>query len=508
MKKTILKSAVLLSVFTIIGKVIGFLRMMVVAYIFGATSDTDAYNLANGMVSNILYALSTAIAVSFLPIYVDKKLSQGQEETNKYTSKVITVLSVLAIGVSVLVCVAAPALAKITAPSYSEEQLVEVILYLRILAIGIIFSLVTSLLKSILDAEKIYGYGAFSGIIYSIVTIVFAVCFYKVWGIVSLVVAIPVAYFIQYIFLNWRVRKCVRIKPLFDIHDEDLRILLRMSIPVLLSNTTVEINQLVDRTLASFSTEGAVSALAYSANLNDLVISVIASSVITVFFTEFAGNSAKDDMDALKANLRKGISVLLIILLPISLISVMFGEEIVRIVYYRGAFGNEALVLTTLGTVIYAMSWIVVSIEKLCSKVFFSVNDTKTPMRISICAVVFNTIMSIIFVHYIGFAGIVLGTVLAEVLAVILNLTLLHKKIGNLGLKSMGLDIAKMFCGTILTGVMLYVIKNLIVNQMAIIRFVTATIVGMIMYGAFLIIFRCREVEWIKNMVCKKVCKK
>ena len=73
MRKTILKSAVLLSLFTIVGKGIGFLRMMVVAFLFGADYETDAYYLANGMVSNILYALTTAIAVSFLPIYIKKK---------------------------------------------------------------------------------------------------------------------------------------------------------------------------------------------------------------------------------------------------------------------------------------------------------------------------------------------------------------------------------------------------------------------------------------------------
>ena len=293
MRKTILKSAVLLSLFTIVGKGIGFLRMMVVAFLFGADYETDAYYLANGMVSNILYALTTAIAVSFLPIYIKKKVEKGKDETARYTSNIITVLSILSILVSLIVCIGAPFFAKLSAPTYNTEQLSQVTLYFRVLSVGIIFSLITSLLKSLLDAEEIYGYGALSGIIYSVVTMAFAVLFFKSLGIMSLVVSVPVAYFIQYIFLNVRVRTCVNIKFQFDLHDKDFKILVFTSIPVLLSNTTVEILQLVDRMLASFSAEGAVSALSYSANLNDLVISVISSSLITVFFTEFSNGSVK-----------------------------------------------------------------------------------------------------------------------------------------------------------------------------------------------------------------------
>lgn len=73
MKKSIFRSALIISVLTIIGKIIGFLRTIIIAYIFGADSTMDAYNLANGFVLNVLYALSTAVALAFLPIYIEKR---------------------------------------------------------------------------------------------------------------------------------------------------------------------------------------------------------------------------------------------------------------------------------------------------------------------------------------------------------------------------------------------------------------------------------------------------
>lgn len=504
MKKTLFKSAIVLSILTIIGKLIGFIRVMVIAYIFGADGETDAYYLANGLVSNILYALSTAIAVSFLPIYIEKKVIHGENSSSEYTSKVITVLSVLAVGVSIVVCILAPALAKISAPGYEVEHLNQVILYLRVLAIGIIFSLVTSLLKSILDAEKIYGYGAFSGIVYSMVTIATVIFFYKSWGIMSLVISAPAAYFIQYIFLNVRIRKCVRITPRFDLHDKDLMMLIKVSLPVLLSNATVEINQLLDRMLASHFEAGAVSALSYSANLDDMVISIISSTLITIWFTEFSNNSAKKDIDALKQGLRKGISILCLILLPIALIAVMYGKDIVMVVYGRGGFGEKAIWLTTVGITIYAMGWITVSIEKLCTKLFFSLNDTKIPMRISICVVLTNALMSILLVQSIGFAGIVLGTVIAELLAVVLNLVLLHKKIGNLGMKSMMPNLMKMLVSGFGTVVILYLIKSIMLEMGAFPRIIIAAISGLMVYGILLILLKCEEIEVVKKIILRK----
>lgn len=500
MGKKILKSAVWLSLFTVIAKGIGFLRMMVVAFLFGANQQTDAFYLANGMVSNVLYALSTAIAVSFLPIYIEKRVEKGKEELSRYASNTITVLSVLALIVSAVVFLGAPALAKISAPAYGEEQLQQVALYFRILSLGILFSLTTSLLKSLLDAEEIYGYGAVSGIVYSIVTIVFAVVFYRSWGILSLVVSVPAAYLIQYVFLNWRAGKCVRLRFEFDLKDDALRILVKSCIPVLLSNTTVEILQLVDRMLASFSAEGAVSALSYSANLNDLVISVVSSSLITVFFTEFSNNSAENHTELLKSNLRKGVSMLVFLLLPITVITAVFSRDIVTIVYYRGSFGSEAVNLTSLALLIYAMSWMTASVEKLFMKAFYALNDTRTPMGISIFTVIINIILSICFVQFFGFAGIPMGTVAAEMCSVVFNLFFLKRKIGNLGFIHSVFDFAKMVLAALATGTVLYAGKGLLSGHTAFVRFVLAGAAGIVIYFLSLYMLKCRELIWIKEM--------
>ncbi len=505
MKEKILKSALVIGVLTVLGKVIGFFRTIIIAYIFGADSTMDAYNLANGFVLNVLYALSTAIALAFLPSYIEKKVNRGKKAVEDFSSKSLTVMSIFAIILSVAVFIGAPFLAQIIAPGFTGKQLEEVAFYLRILTIGMIFSLLASMLKSILDAERIYGYGAFSGIVYSVITIVFVVVFHVSWGVMSLIIAVPVAYFLQFVFLGFRTRKCVKIRPIFDIHDRDVVNLLKAALPVLLSNTTVEINQLVDRMLASGTTEGAVSALSYSANLSDLVVSIFSASLITVFFTEFSNEAVKGDIEAIKKALRQGISVIVLLLLPISVITIMFGEDIVRIVYFRGAFNEKALSLTTIAIILYAACWIAINIERLVTKAFLAFGDTKLPMVISILSVIVNIVFSILCVQFIGFAGIILGTVIAEIVSVGLNMFFLHQKIGALRLGDMKIKLAKMLLAAIVTGMVLMGMQVVLIDFSAFVRFVSATIVGLVVYSIMLMILRCEEIQWVIGMVKKKI---
>lgn len=193
--------------------------------------------------------------------------------------------------------------------------------------------------------------------------------------------------------------------------------------------------------------------------------------------------------------------MLCLILLPISLITVMLGRDIVKIVYYRGSFGKDALNLTSLAIIIYAVSWIAVSVEKLFMKVFFALNDTKVPMRISIIAVLVNIVASVLLVHFVGFAGIPIGTVCAEMVSVGLNIFFLRHKVGSIGFQKLISDIGKMIAAALVTGIVLYMLKIFLAGQSAIIRFGLASIAGIGLYVILLIIMKCKEIRWMKEMI-------
>ena len=110
-KKAILSSAVLLFVLSLVNKGLGFIKSMTIASVFGATIQTDAYYVAEGLMQNALIPISEAVAVSFLPIYITIK-EKNKEEAHKFTSRTITDIFLLALVLSGILYVVAPVLLK------------------------------------------------------------------------------------------------------------------------------------------------------------------------------------------------------------------------------------------------------------------------------------------------------------------------------------------------------------------------------------------------------------
>ena len=146
-KKAILSSAVLLFVLSLVNKGLGFIKSMTIASVFGATIQTDAYYVAEGLMQNALIPISEAVAVSFLPIYITIK-EKNKEEAHKFTSRTITDIFLLALVLSGILYVVAPMLLKLMLPSYTADQVAMSVYYFRILIWGMCFYMSNQLLQS------------------------------------------------------------------------------------------------------------------------------------------------------------------------------------------------------------------------------------------------------------------------------------------------------------------------------------------------------------------------
>ena len=155
-KKGIVQSISLIFVISLIAKGIAFAKTMIQAAYFGATISTDAFNMANGIVSNILYMLTTSIGVVFLPIYIQKRDNDKKGAVKLFATKIITAVLISSFFGVVILEIAAPKLIKIIAPTYCDDILNQTVMYFRILILGCVFAVVTALYQNLLNAEKIY----------------------------------------------------------------------------------------------------------------------------------------------------------------------------------------------------------------------------------------------------------------------------------------------------------------------------------------------------------------
>lgn len=416
MVNNLIKSTILVAFLTIISKLFGFFKSVIQASYYGSSIYTDAFNMAYGVVGDILYMLTTSIAVAFVPYYISLKKDNGISKSKIQSSKIITLLSIYASIGSIVLIIFAPYIIRVVAPSYSGEQFDLTVVAFRIMTLGIAFSLTANCYQSVLNSERIYGYSSFASVINSIVLIVFIILGYAQFGIYALIVAIPVSYLIQFIVLYIKGCKFCECTLKYGLKDNSINVLMAQAMPILIGNATIEINQAVDRFLLTNVGVGAVTAVAYAGTLYQLIANTISVPLSSVVFTELSEDGAKDTLDDMRNLLKKGYEAILFICIPFSVVMFLNARDIVEIVYGHGQFTGNAITQTAEGLAFYSLCIVPIAVKQLLTKAYYALNDTKNPMKIGIMEVVTNTVFSIALSEIYGIAGVVGATALSSLL--------------------------------------------------------------------------------------------
>lgn len=428
-KKDALGSAFGLMLLTLLGKLFGFVRGVVMAYFFGATVDTDSFNLAFGLIGNVLYALTTGVGVAFLPLYLEKKHKEGEEALFEFVSNIGTMILGAGIIVSIVIFIAADLLASLVAPSYSLELRAAVAMYIRMLSSCIVFYMLSNYLSGLLNAEKIYGYVAISGMIYSIVSVVLVMFYRTSIGVDVLAYSVIYAYIIQAVVLIFRSRRFLKLRIRFKIKDDYVKRFAAALLPIMLGNAFIEINQLVDMLLASDAREGAVTALNYGGMLSQFVTTIIITSVVTVSFTELSIYSAEESYGRFINLCKKTMVGICMLLLPFVCIVAAYSNAIVSVVYGHGAFDGGAVSLTATVLFFYALNFIFMGISALLIKGFYALGSNIVPMACNILSVIINIACSVLLYRVFGFPGIPLGTLVATGISAGIEIAVMHRKV-------------------------------------------------------------------------------
>lgn len=425
MRENIIKSISLVFILSMVAKIIAFVKSMIQASFFGASAVTDAYYMASEFVSNMLYMFTTSIVVAYIPLYVQKK----KENQNIYviSTKIITIILSGVIILVILAEINAPLIMKIVAPNCPPIIFKETVIYFRILITGLVFAIPASLYQNILNAEKIYGYANFSSIINSVTLIITIFLFAKQIGIWSLVISVPISFFFQFLLLYARGKCFGGISLKFGIKDETIRTLAVMVLPILISQATVEINQIIDRILLSSVEDGAVTSISYSVVLYQFALHIINIPISTVIFTELSEAGARQDKETMSTLLSDTYKLIFLICIPIVIVVSCTSENIVDIVYGRGKFDGRAVEQTAIGLLGYIYCLIPTVLKSVLTKAYYGLNDTKTPMFLSFLEVVLNIVLSIWLLKYFGILGVVGATAISSMIFIIVMIMIFEK---------------------------------------------------------------------------------
>lgn len=425
-KRLILSSAVTLFILALLNKGLGFIKSMIIAFVYGANIQTDAYYVAEGLMQNALLPVSEAVAVSFLPIYIGIK-EKNNQDSRAFTNRTMTDIFLLAFVLSGILYVAAPFVLGIMLPSYSSGEVELAVSYFRILIWGMCFYMSNQLMQSLLNAEKKYGFSSFTAMLNNLILMVAVLLLGSRFGMHALAMAVPFSYAAQYLFLQLKSNHYGHLTWKYGFRDSRIVRLCIQALPIFFGNAICELNSLVDRSLLSGMEEGAVTAVSYASVLYQFASNLISIPMTTIIYTELAESFAGGHMDEGRDKLEKGIHISLFFCVPISLFVMIAANLVVQITYGRGAFGAEAVMMTAQGLRYYGLCFLAYCINALLFRACYSLGDTVLPMKIGIGTVSLNIVLSIVLSRFLGLSGIVLATAIANSLTCLITLYVFNR---------------------------------------------------------------------------------
>lgn len=460
MSKKTKTTALVLMLIILTSKITGFFRDIVLAQTFGAGEITDAYLTALNIPVVLFDGISAALGTTFIPIYFKIKSSKGQEEVNKFTSNILNIVILISLVFVLLGVIFAPYIVKIFAVGFKGDVFDLTVNYSKILIFSMVFIAINGLVSSYLVASgNVYISGAIT-IPFNIFVII-AIIFASVTESYVMVYGTLIAYIAQLLFqLPLLIKKGYKHRLTVNLRDENIRQILFLVIPVFIGSYINQINAVVNRTLASTLDSGSITALNYANKLNMFAVGVIAGAISTIMYPILSKLASEGNKKLFKINISKSINMIVIIMLPIMVVMTTFSTEIVKVLFEEGSFNSHDTYLTSTALFFYSIGILAYGLKELLAKSFYSLQDTKTPVRNATISVVINIVFSIILVNIMGIGGLALASSISATVTTMLLLISLRKKIGKIGFSY----ILKTFIKGAIASIVMYIIMRIAYN--------------------------------------------
>lgn len=424
---SIAKAALALMAITVVSKVAGFMREVLLAYFYGASATSDAYLVAL-TVPGVIYAfIGAALTVAFIPVYLGVPTDARPSFVGKLTNLVFLASTILIVATFIF----AERIVWLVAPGFSEETARLAVLFTRVFVFGIYSSALINIFTGVLQAEGRLVIPALAGLAFSI-TVAASIALSSEFGVIILILGPLLAKLIEVVLMWPAVRRLgVRLRPRFEMSDPGVRLVVVMTAPLALGIAANEVNSVVGRALASNVAVGAVSALNYANQLNQLVIGVIGLSVATSIFPSLAKLFGDGRADAGSGLLGDALRYVVFLVVPAACFAAAFSTEIVELVYGRGGFDDQAVKMTSGALFFYALGMLWMAIREILARAFYALKDARTPVNNAIAGVVLNIGLSLVLAPRFGVSGLALATSISAAVTSFLLLFAIRRRLGR-----------------------------------------------------------------------------
>ena len=503
----ITRAAGVVSFFTLLSRITGLLRDMVVGYLFGAQGAADAFFVAF-RIPNLLRRLTAegALTAGFIPVFTDYLTNQGKSEAFRVARIVFTFIGLILAGLTLLGMFFAAPLTQLFAPGFLADRgkFELTVLLTRLMFPYVFFVSLVALAMGVLNSLRHFMAPALSPVLLNLSIVFCAILFAPFLDrpVISLGLGVLIGGVAQLLLqLPYLSRQDFTYAPNFHFKDPALKRLLLLMGPTFFGAAIYQINVLVGTILATMLPEGSVSYLYYADRLLQFPLGIFAIALGTAALPSFSAMVARKEFDGLKIGLFYSLRLVNFISLPATTGLMVASVPIFSLLFQRGAFDASATLGTAEALIYFALGLWGFSGTRLVVPVFYAMEDTRTPAWIAFWSFLINLFSSLILMgkitaapdgnvlsrmvaglsQYIGFfslshGGLAMATSISATFNFLVLLWILSRRLGQFPLREFFLSFSRNLFNSFLMALPLFLIvrgvnwvgaeRNLLVHGM------------------------------------------
>ena len=435
-KSSNLKSASVVGSCTMLSRVLGLARDIVIAHFIGASASADAFFVAF-KIPNFMRRLFAegAFAQAFVPVLSEYQGKRDQAAVRSLIDHVSGTLGLTLVMMTAVGMIAAPLIAMLFAPGFVqfEEKMALTSDLLRLTFPYLLLISLTAFAGSVLNSYGRFAVPAFTPVLLNLSLIGCALLMAPMLDkpVMALGWGVLIAGAVQLLFqLPFLARLGLLPRPRVDRQHEGVRQIIKLMIPALFGVSVSQINLLLDTVLASFLQTGSVSWLYYSDRLVELPLGIFGIAIATVILPSLSRQHVSESIEGFRATLDWALKLVCLMALPAALALFVLAEPLIMTLFQYGAMTANDVTMAAMSLRAYSVGLLAFMLIKVLAPGYYSRQDTKTPVKIGMWAMAANMVLNLILIWPLQHAGLALATSLSA----FLNAGLLFAGLYRLGI--------------------------------------------------------------------------
>jgi putative peptidoglycan lipid II flippase len=517
-KQNLGRAAGVVSLFTLMSRVLGLVRDMVIASFFGASIAADAFVVAF-KIPNMLrrFTAEGSMTIAFIPVFTEYLKTKSKKDAFELARIILTLLSLLLVFLTVSGILLSPWIVKIIAPGFCDEaaKYELTVLLTRITFPYIFLVSIVAFFMGVLNSMKHFAAPAAAPVFLN-VGIIGATLFvapHLSEPVVSTAAGVLIGGVLQVMLqLPFVLKKGLSLKPLWQPSHPAVKRIGLLILPALFGSAIYQINQLVSTLLASYLQEGSVSWLYYADRLVELPLGVFAIAISTAALPSLSRQALEKKEDAFIDTLNHSLKLTFFITIPSLVGLIVLGKPIIQLFFQRGEFDVFSRNMTSVALVYYSMGLWAFSGVKIVVSAFYALQDTKTPVRVSAITFLTYLTLGMSLMGPLQHGGLALALSLSSAVNFLLLVYLLKKRLRSWKLKPVLLSVLKVVLASLIMGAGVFYLKDSFFTDSPdqktyelIVQVAVLVVSGAVLYVAAAFFFKCRELMATLELMKRKI---